>query len=131
MKKILIAKRPEGSQGSVDVTRNKHIYWRIPKGNNMKPFLTSIIILYSITSAQCAEYISVHPGPLCDTVEPLISRGRYVPVSDGVNGHEIFRIENGSKVDVCGAPVKGWFYINFSDDNDHDFTGWVRAEFVR
>ena len=79
------------------------------------------------TDAADAEIISAYPGPLCNTVEPVVSHGRYVPVRDRVNGHEIFRIENGSKVAVCGAPVKGWYHISFGEDS----TGWVRAEFVR
>jgi hypothetical protein len=89
----------------------------------------AVIYAGAVTFAHAAgaEIISAYPGPLCDTVEPLISHRRYVPVSDKVNGREIFRIENGSKVSVCGAPVKGWRHISFGEDS----TGWVRAEFVR
>jgi hypothetical protein len=61
-----------------------------------------------------------------------VSQRRYVSVTDSANGQEIARIENGYKVAICGAPIKGWFHISFSDPNDvdHELTGWVRAEFV-
>ena len=97
----------------------------------MTPFrgkiATIVAAMMIATPALAVQTLSVFPGPLCDIVEPLFSHGRYVPVSDMPNGPEILRIENGSKVSVCGT-FSSWSHISFT--GERDFTGWVRTEFV-
>lgn len=78
-----------------------------------------------------ARQITVAPGPLCNTVEPLIGNSSSVTVYDRMMGKEIFRIESGSKVSVCGHEIRGWLQISFSNVDGHDFTGWVQSKFVR
>jgi hypothetical protein len=105
-------------------------------GKIIQALIALLTAIVPMSSAYAAEsVISVSPSSLCNDAEPVFaSHGRYVPVSDRINGREIFRIENGSKVSVCGAPIKGWYRVGFgvgdTSDDLHEFTGWVRAEFV-
>jgi hypothetical protein len=113
----------------------------------MNKLLRSAVALIALTYSARAERLvyddevplgimSVSPGSLCDTVEPVFTRrDSYVPASDQINGRNIFQIENGSKVSVCGAPVRGWRHISFiwvsnNGKDSREYTGWVRREFI-